>query len=553
MGKEYVHDLKREFAGYNAALFRQDLFAGVTVAAVALPLALAFGVGSGADAASGLISAIISAFVIGALSGASFQISGPTGAMTAILIPLSIKFGMQGIFAAGALAGVLLLIAGLLRLGKLVYYLPAPVIVGFTSGIAVIIALGQMENLFGVTSTGADTLGRFWGIFANGFAPNWFALAIGLLSIAIILLWPQRFAAKFPGSLAAVLATAAIAFAFRLPVALVGDIPRTLVHESRLTIPALLSSHLDVIMVPALSIAALGMIESLLCGVAGGRMKGEKLNSDRELIAQGIGNILLPFLGGVPATAAIARSSVAIKSGGRTRLTGVLQGVILLLSMFLLAPLMSRIPLASLAGVLIMTAWRMNEWHSIRYIFGRKFRWGAAKFLITMVVTVAFDLTIAIAVGVAFAVITFVSEMSNLEVTVTDVNRDRLGDTSNMPNMSKTPEPQRTQVVYVTGPLFFGAIAPFEDGLKRADADTLVFSMLGVPYIDTSGVQTLFEFCQKKIAEGRTVRFGGVNAKVRKMFDRAGITDLVGKEAFFVNAIEAIGVAEAARGDRSTS
>ena len=539
MAKEYVRDLRREFAGYNVASLGQDCFAGVTVAAVALPLALAFGVGSGADAASGLISAIVAAFVIGGLSGASFQISGPTGAMTAILIPLSVKFGMQGVLAAGAIAGVILLLAGLFRMGKLVYYLPAPVIAGFTSGIAIIIALGQMENFFGVRSHGTETLERFWGIFANSFSPNYYAVFLGVAVVAMILLWPKRAAKWIPGSLAAVIAATTLAFVLRMPVDLVGAIPRTLIHESRLTIRGLLSTNLDATLVSAFSIAALGMIESLLCGVAAGKMKGERLNADRELIAQGIGNILLPFLGGVPATAAIARSSVAIKSGGRTRLTGIVQGVVLLLSMFLLAPFMSRIPLSALAGVLVVTALRMNDWHSIRYIFGKRFRWGIAKFVITMVITVVFDLTIAIAAGATFAMVSFVSKVSELVVEVSEVDPDRLGGRI-VPN-------RHTQVIYVTGPLFFGSIDAFESGVAKADCEVLIFSMRALPYVDTSGVQSLMTFCAQKREQGVTVYFAGVNPKVRQMFDRAGITAMVGADAFFFNALDAIGMSAEAR------
>ena len=533
---DYARDLRREFSGYNAKFFQADLFAGVTVAAVALPLALAFGVGSGADAASGLISAIVSAFLIGALSGASFQISGPTGAMTAILIPLSARYGMQGVLAAGAIAGGILLLAGLLRLGKLVYFLPAPVISGFTSGIAVIIALGQAENLFGVKSHGTETLERFWTIFSDGFAPNWFALTIGVAVIFIMFFWPKKFAARFPGSLAAVLIATVVAFLFRLPVDLVGEIPRTLVHESRLTIDSLLSIHLSDILVPAFSVAALGMIESLLCGVAGGRMKGERLNGDRELIAQGIGNLVLPFLGGVPATAAIARSSVAIKSGGRTRLTGIVQGVVLLLSMFLLAPLMSRIPLPALAGVLMVTAWRMNDWSGIRYIFGRNFKFGVAKFLITMIVTIVFDLTIAIAAGVTFAMIAFVSKVANLDVKVNDVDPARVGE--------RLAHAGRTQLIYVTGAIFFGSIDRLESGLAEADGDVVIVSMRAVPYIDTSGVQSLHEYCERMAATGRAVLFASVNPKVMPMLERAGIVDLLGRDAFFDTIVDAIGMAE---------
>lgn len=533
---DFLNDLRKEFFGYNAAALQQDVFAGVTVAAVALPLALAFGVGSGADAASGLITAIVSAFIIGGLSGASFQISGPTGAMTAILIPLSVKFGIHGVLAAGAIAGLILLLAGLFRMGKLVYFIPAPVVAGFTSGIAVIIALGQMENLLGVTSEGTETLERFFEIFSHSFSPNFFALFIGIASILIMFFWPKRWASKVPGSLVAVAVTTLVAFVFRLPLDLVGDIPRTLIHESRLTISSLLSSRLDQILMPAFSIAALGMIESLLCGVAGGRMKGEKMNGDRELIAQGIGNIVLPFLGGVPATAAIARSSVAIKSGCRTRLTGIFQGVILLLSMFLLSPLMSRIPLSSLAGVLIVTAWRMNEWHSIRYIFGRKFKYGAAKFLLTMIVTVVFDLTIAIAAGVIFATVMFISKISDLQVSVAEIDPKRL--------QGRIPPTKQTQIIYITGPLFFGSIEAFETGMSKTSGDVLIVSLRGVPYIDTSGVQTLYEICSKKHADGVEILFTGANQKVRDMMDRAGITLLVGTQSYFANPFDAVGLME---------
>lgn len=529
--------MKREFSGYGAAAFGQDALAGTTVAAVALPLALAFGVGSGADAASGLISAIVSAFVIGGLSGASFQISGPTGAMTAILIPLSIRFGFSGVLAAGFVSGILLILAGLCRAGRLVNLIPAPVITGFTSGIAVIIALGQLEPLLGVKSEGAETLKRVYNIFAQGFHPNLYATAVGAAVILILLLWPKKWASWVPGSLVGIVFGAAACSALGLPVAMVGDIPRTLVHDSRLTAEALAGALSQPILVAGTSIAALGMVESLLCGIAGGRMKGEKFDVDRELVAQGLGNVLLPFLGGVPATAAIARSSVAIKSGCRTRLTGLTQGAVLLLSMFLLGPFMSKIPLAALAGVLMVTAWRMNEWNSIKYIFGRKFRWGEAKYLITLGATVVFDLTIAIAAGVFFAVAAFVTKVASIEVTVSEIDPTRL--------RGKTGPIRHTQVIYVTGPMFFAAMARFEAAIHAAEAEVLIFSMRGVPYIDTSGAQMLWDFCREKQKEGISVLFSALQPRVKEILAQAGIAELVGGDSFFGNALDAIEAAGA--------
>ncbi|MDR3279199.1 MAG: SulP family inorganic anion transporter [Synergistaceae bacterium] len=531
MAVNYIRDLKREFSGYNADNLGQDAFAGATVAAVALPLALAFGVGSGADGVSGLISAIIAAFIIGGLSGASFQIAGPTGAMTAVLIPLSINFGLSGVLAAGLISGVILVVAGLCRAGRIIKLIPVPVITGFTSGIAVIIALGQLEPFFGVTSEGSGTLERAVFMFAQDFQPNLFAVAIGIAVILIQVFWPAKWAARIPGSLVGITFAALVASLFGMPVATVGAIPRTLIHESRLTFSSFLLNLSNPIVVAGTSIALLGMIESLLCGVAGGRMKGEKLDVDRELVAQGIGNIVLPFLGGVPATAAIARTSVAIKTGCRTRITGFVQGIVLLLSMFLLAPLMSRIPLSALSGVLMVTAWRMNEWSSIRYIFGRGFHLGSAKFLVTLACTVAFDLTIAIAAGVFCAVMAFVLNVANLVVTVSEIDPARL--------RGKDKPERHTQVVYVTGPMFFAAMDNFESAIANAKAATLIFSMRGVPYIDISGAHMLWAFCKNRKQRGDTILFVAIQPKVKKTLDKAGITDVVGPESFFGDAIAA--------------
>ena len=357
MLSKFISSLKQEFGGYNAAALTKDLMAGLTVAAVALPLALAFGVSSGADAASGLITAIIAGLIMSLLSGGYYQISGPTGAMAAILMSLVAAYGMDGVFIATLIAGIILLLAGILHLGKLTSFIPAPVITGFTSGIAVIIALGQVDNFFGTHSEGTSAIGKLFSYARLGFSPNLTAVGLGLFVVLFMVFFPKKWNAVVPASLVSIILTTAFSIFMQLDVAVVGEIPKTLIPENRLLFGALNLKTIGALVTPAFSIAILGMIESLLCGASAGRMTGVRLDANQELIAQGVGNILLPFFGGIPATAAIARTSVAIKSGAKTRLTGVFHAVGLLISMFLLAPVMSKIPLAALAGVLMVTAW----------------------------------------------------------------------------------------------------------------------------------------------------------------------------------------------------
>ncbi len=528
----YATDLRQEFRGYGVNNFRKDLLAGITVAAVALPLALAFGVGSGADAAAGLITAIIAAFVISALSGASFQISGPTGAMTAILVPLVARYGLGTLFAACFLAGILLILAGIFRMGNLVYFIPSPVIAGFTSGIALIIALGQFGNLFGIPLKGENVMMQIVYLYQVTISPNWSALIIGLFVILLMALWPAKWSTRFPASLAGVITATVITALFDLPVQTVGAIPQTLIHDTHFSFASLASIQLDVILLPAISIALLCMIESLLCGAVAGRMKGERMNADRELIAQGVGNMILPFFGGVPATAAIARTSVAIKSGAVTRMTGILHGAVLLLSMFLLSPFMSQIPMSALAGVLIVTAWRMNDWQNIRYLFDHKFKGAIFKFTLTMLTTVFFDLTIAIFTGVLFSIALFIVRISHLQVSVSNVDAERLG-------LSESIH-RHVQVVYITGAAFFGSLEQLESGLNKANGKVLILSMRGVPFIDTSAVTFLLEFCESKKQEGVTVLFSSIQPSVKTMLDRAGVTDIIGSNSYYSNAKDAI-------------
>ena len=518
MIKKFAKDLKTEFKGYSAKAFSNDLMAGLTVAAVALPLALAFGVSSGATAASGLMTAIIAGCIIAAFGGAFYQISGPTGAMAAILISVVAQYGMQGVLVATALAGVLLILAGIFRLGRLTSYIPMSVITGFTSGIAVIIAFGQIDNFFGVTSQGTSLVEKIISYGQLGFSPDWLTLAIGVAVILLMIVYPKKWNSVIPSSLVGIILATAACMIFKLDVASVGEIPKSLLLEERLRFSGIDFATISGLISPAISIAALGMVESLLCGASAERMTRVRLDSDRELIAQGLGNLIVPFFGGIPATAAIARTSVAIKSGARTRLTGIIHAIVLLISMLALGPVMSRIPLSALAGVLIVTAWRMNEWETIRYIFKKKFKSAMFKFLVTMIATILLDLTVAILIGVVCALIFLVARMAKLGVTYTSSNDEEIE-------------------VCVTGSIIFANTRSVEAIFEKASQyKKVTFVLNAVPNIDISGVQALTELIDHIKEGGTQVYMCGLTESAMTMLKRSGLCDNLGEGAFLTSA-----------------
>lgn len=502
--------------------------AGLTVCAVALPLALAFGVSGGASAAAGLVTAIIAGVIIGLLGGASFQISGPTGAMSAVLIAIVAKYGLQGVFFACFVAGGVLLLCGLLRLGRLISFIPMPVVMGFTSGIALIIAIGQIDNLFGTVSEGSSALEKLFSYGRLGFHPNVQTMAIGLLVVAVMAFWPKKWGRRVPGSLVAIILATAVTAGFGLSQPdLVGEIPKTLLLSDRLSLWQINWAVLPELIPAIVTISALAMIESLLCGASASRMKQETFHADRELVAQGVGNLLLPFFGGVPATAAIARTSVAIRSGEETRLTSVFHSLFLLLSMFLLGGVMARLPMSALAGVLMVTAFRMNEWIGIRYLFSRRFKSGISQYLLTMATTVIFDLTVAILIGVLYSAILHMSK-SHILVSFSDFDPKRL-------QISDSAEhPRDACVAYVTGSLFFGAVSEFNDAFSQLpDCRQVILSLRGMPSIDVSGVQAMLELIETLQEKEIDVFFCGVADDVKSYFDRSGVTDAVGGDCAF--------------------
>lgn len=533
---------KDEFTGYSLAKFQQDLLAGLTVAAVALPLALAFGVASGASAAAGLVTAVLAGLIMGLLTGAPFQISGPTGAMSAVLIVLVSRYGLEGIWVAGLLSGALLLVIGLMRLGRFIAFIPAPVISGFTSGIALIIFIGQIDNLLGIKTPATETAAqKFLGYFNGGFVPDFQTILLGLVVVGTMVLWPAKWNARFPSSLLGIILATLLNWVLHWSTPMIGAIPQTLLLESRLSFSNIPWSNLGDFLIPALTITALGAVESLLCGAVGSNMTGIRLQANQELIAQGIGNMLIPFFGGVPATAAIARSSVGIKSGGQTRLVSIVHAVGILLSMFLFTGFMERIPLAALAGVLMVTAVRMNEWESIQFIFGKRFKTDMIAFTITMLATIVLDLTQAILIGSFLAGAVFLNKIASIDVNVQDVDNERLKQRG----IETAGKCRHVRVAFLTGPLFFAATGQFNEAFANlGDTHALILSMRGVPLIDTAGIETIHRLQERLHEQGGTLMCAGVHDNARTMMERGGLVQAIGEENFFWSSDQAIVEAE---------
>lgn len=528
--RNYVQQLKKEFKNYSGADLIKDLMAGLTVAAVALPLALAFGVSSGATAAAGLVTAIIAGLVIGAFSGGFYQISGPTGAMAAILMSVIAGYGLQGVFAATLIAGVLLVLCGIFHIGRLTSFIPAPVITGFTSGIAVIIAMGQIDNFFGVASEGSSAVQKLFSYGRLGFPVNLQAVLLGMFVVLFMVFFPKKWNAVVPASFLSIIIATVISVVTKLDMETVGAIPKTLFLEDRLDIAALNFQDIKGLFGPAVSIAMLGMIESLLCGASAGKMANVRLNSDQELVAQGIGNIILPFFGGIPATAAIARTSVALKSGARTRLTGIFHALGLLVFMFILGPVMARIPLSALAGVLMVTAFRMNDWKEIRYIFSHHFKGAAAKYLITMAATILFDLTTAILLGVVTGLVLLVSRLSHIEINYEKVDMSRIKNADERLNKKY----ENAAVAYLTGTIIFANTQNIEEILvKMQEFDTVLLSMRGVSYMDISGAITFMQVLAELQKQGKKIFLCGVPNSTMMMLKRSGIYDMIGENNFY--------------------
>lgn len=467
---------------------RKDISAGIIVGIVALPLAIAFAIASGVPPDKGLITAIIAGFFVSAFGGSRVQVAGPTGAFIVIVYGIVQKHGIDGLIVATLMAGVMLVGMGLLRAGRLLKYFPHTLIVGFTSGIAVIIFTSQIKEFLGL-SMGALPGGTVeqWVAYAGAFSTiNPWAVGLSLLSIGLIV-WLPRFTRLVPGPLAAIIVCTALAWGFQLPVETIegrfGAIPRTLPMPH---VPIADLATLRELLQPAVAIALLGAIESLLSAVVSDAMIGGKHRSDMELVAQGGGNILSALFGGIPATGAIARTATSVKNGGRTPIAGMVHAVTLLIIMLVAAPLAGHIPLACLAGILVVVAYNMSEWRNFLSAL-KGHRYDAIVLVATFLITVVVDLVLAIEVGMVLAAFLFVKRMSDVADLKPVISEDSGGEEA------LVRLPKGVQAYELSGPFFFGAALRFQDVLGKINDHhrTIILRLRQVPMIDATGLHRM--------------------------------------------------------------
>ncbi len=525
----YKKIFRNEFKGYNKNYFLNDIAAGITVGAVALPLALAFGAAS-VDAehaaigiAGGLITAIIAGIISGLLGGGSFQISGPTGAMAVVLGTIvSGQYGLQGMFLSTFISGFILLIAGLLKFGKLVQFIPKPVITGFTSGIALVIAIGQFKNATGADASGESAIDKLLCFISNIKNIDMTVLLLTAGVIVVMAIYPKKINKYFPGSLAAIIIATAVVKIAGIDVPSIGSIPRSIINSEALNISAVDIPMVRSVFEYSITIALLGMIESLLCGTCAAQMKKEKFDSNVELIAQGVANMVVPFAGGVPSTAAIARTSVAIKSGCRTRLTSVFQSLFLIACMFILSPVIAMVPYSALAGVLLVTAYRMNDLPTIASYFKHKLTDALVLFFVTMIATVALDLTYAIVIGVALSMIMTINMLAKVRVSIEE---------------ETLLENKDAAIVYSVGAYFFANGKELKKAIEKCgkNYDVYILSFRGVVSVDLSAETEFVEAINYIKEKGSDFCFVGLNQYIDLDLEKIGFQEQVGREHFYPN------------------
>jgi SulP family sulfate permease len=533
--------------GYNFAIFRQDLLAGIIVGIVALPLSIAFAIASGVKPEQGLVTAVIAGFLISFFSGSRVQIGGPTGAFIVIVYGIVQKYGYDGLAVATVMAGVMLIVLGFARFGDVIKFIPFPVTVGFTSGIALIIFTTEIKDFLGISlsQTPEHFVDKWLAYGTHIGALNFYSLLIGALTILIVVFW-RKLTDRLPGPLIAILLTTILVWYFRWPLETIGSrfghVPNTF------PLPHLMSINLDLIIKmsqPAMTIALLAGIESLLSAVVADGMTGRRHRSNMELIAQGIANIASPLFGGIPATGAIARTATNIKNGGLTPFAGIIHAVTVLVIFLFFGNLVSYIPMACLAGILMVVAYNMSELHLfVRLFHGPKS--DIIVLLITFLLTVLVDLTVAIEVGIVLAAFMFMKRM--IEVTeVKYLNESLSDDDSELDPDAVNPKdiPEGVEIYEINGPFFFGAADKFQTTMRQMKKrpKVLILRMRFVSVIDATGLHALEDLLKTSKKDGTHILFSGVHDQVLKAMIEAGFVKSHGEKHFYWDIKESINYA----------
>ncbi|MEP6847716.1 MAG: SulP family inorganic anion transporter [Acidobacteriota bacterium] len=529
--------------GYTRKLFFGDLLGGLTVGVVALPLAIALAIASGAKPEQGLYTAIFAGFVIAVLGGSRAQISGPTGAFIVIVYGVMQRYGYDGLVVATFIAGILLIIMGLVRMGAFLKFVPYPVVVGFTSGIALIIFSSQVGDLFGmkIENLPADPVAKWVAYFHNLSSINLPAVGVALASLALILAWP-RITHRVPGQLVAILVVTAAVQYFGIPVETIqtrfGGVPNTLPIPH---LPVVTWPLVQQMFTPALTIAILAGLESLLSAVVADGMTGARHRSNMELIAQGFGNIVSVIFGGIPATGAIARTATNIKSGGKTPFSAIIHCVFLLLVLLVAGKWAALIPMATLAAVLAVVAYNMCEWREFAHLL-KSPRGDVAVLLSTFLLTVFIDLTTAIQVGILLAAFLFLQKMSN--ESHVDLITENLKDDDELlaRDMTGIDIPKGVEVFELYGSLFFGAVRQFKESMRivAARPKVLILRMRQVSSIDASGIRVLEELAEEARAGGYLIVFSAVSRSVFRVMRQTGFVKKAGRENFAADIFAAL-------------
>ena len=528
---------------YSAQKFAADAVAGVTVGIVALPLAMAFAIASGVKPEAGIFTAVIAGFLISSLGGTKVSIGGPTGAFIVILYGIYAKYGAENLAICTIMAGVILFIMGAARLGTMIKFIPYPVTMGFTSGIAVLIFSTQIKDFLGLSieKVPSDFIEKMRSLGEHAGTFQWPTIALAAGSLAIILFWPKSWQRRVPGSIVAlILGTAAVMLFPGLQVETIGSkfggIPQTLPHPH---IPALSWENIQHLFQPATTIALLAAIESLLCAVVADGMIDDRHDSNQELMAQGIANIVSPIFGGIAATGAIARTATNIKCGARSPISGIVHAVTLLIIILAAAPLAKFIPLATLSAVLVNVALNMGEWHN----FSRLPKWprsDAVVFLTAFSLTVVIDLTVAVEIGMVLAAILFIKRVSETtQITAVDESSETEGPQHSLIGKEI---PKGVMIYRIFGSFFFGAADKLETALKRSgqEPEVLILGLRKVLAIDATGLNALEDIYDKLHARGKHLVLSGPHTQPLFMMDKAGFLDRLGRENICANLEHAL-------------